>query len=233
MRCNRIECIFSTCICIFTVSPAACLYTVRVFVAKPVYIHCAGWWNACVSMPIVKCMAIEQRRNRSWFNKQIAHVLSLFFGRNIDALRSCTCNTKRTGRVAGEGIYALTLIPFAVWLCTEYRLFSCFFIRFWRFSLPFPPFLSFCFVVYFFFIPAFLVAFNVFRNVYAGAPMDFSTIKGPAGFELTIILTSNLLRSQSNSFVGIERVLVRKSQSIQISIFQRVSKYSESTHWTR
>lgn len=44
------------------------------------------------------------------------------------------------------------------------------------------------------------------RSIYGTfmqARTNFSTIKGPAGFELTIILTSNLLHSQSNSFVGV------------------------------
>lgn len=142
-------------------------------------------------------------------SRHIAHVLSSA-GRFGVALRSL--RTRKRERVAGEGIWEFTLIPFCrLFRALSYKLgvywcrFFFLFVRFWCF--PFDN----LFVGVFFFsshFGFFFVIFPVFdafdlRCVYAGALTvnKFFGYKSPAIFQLTIILTSNLLHSRSNSFV--------------------------------
>lgn len=120
------------------------------------------------------------------------------------------------------------LLPYVL-LGTEYS--SFFFIRFWRFSLFF-----------FLLFSSFIFSCLSMRSIYGTfmqARTNFSTIKGPAGFELTIILTSNLLHSQSNSFVGVVwcalvwKITVASKTNIRfLTTNVRVSKFVSQAHKT-
>lgn len=200
-----------------------------------------GWWNACVAVPRVRCMLWQSATGRGSTSKSPTCSLSFFRFRNIyignvyDALRYSLMHmhsAKRTERRQSGGGRNMHshwfLLPYVL-LGTEYS--SFFFIRFWRFSLFF-----------FLLFSSFIFSCLSMRSIYGTfmqARTNFSTIKGPAGFELTIILTSNLLHSQSNSFVGVVwcalvwKITVASKTNIRfLTKNVRVSKFVSQAHKT-